>query len=270
MRQALVALALLAAAPALAGEIPKPGALDARVRSVNYSEWQVYAITTTLRAVMTVEIAAEEQISKVAIGDTVSWEVGASGNLLYIKQREEAAGTNAVITALLPDGKQRTYQLELTPSKGEPQMVKVKFLYPGQEAAKRREEQTRENQAALSREVASGIFTGPQNFKYSMAGVASFQPADAWDNGQVTVFRFAGQTEVPAIFAVSTEGEERTVQVSQQGELAVVATVAPMWRLRIGDAVVCIYNEAYDPANAPSGGSGTVGTSFFRQLKVQP
>jgi type IV secretion system protein VirB9 len=259
------ALALLAASAAGAGETPRAGVLDARVRSVAYSEWQVYSIETSLRSVVTIEVAADESIRNVAIGDTVSWEVRPTANILFIKQREEAAPTNAVMTTALPNGQLRTYQLEFRQEKGDPSMVKVKFVYPQTEADKRKAQEERDRRSREASEVSGQAFSGALNYKYSMAGVSTFAPTDAWDNGQVTAFRFQGQTQVPAIYAVDMAGEERVVQVSMQGDVAVVGTVAPRWRLRIGSEVVCLYNEAYSPAAAPRG-SGTVGDSFWRRL----
>lgn len=256
---------------AVAGETPRAGSLDARVRVVNYSEWQVYSLTTSLRSVLTVEVSPDETIRNVALGDTVSWEVALVGNLLFVKQREDAKRTNAVVTSVLPSGELRSYQFEFNGEAGEPSMVKVKFQYPGQAAEERRKAEARvaerEHGRQMSAEVTREAFTGTPNYRYSISGMADFAPSDAWDNGRVTIFRFAGQTQVPAIYAVSKEGEERQVQVAMQGDLAVVGTVAPAWRIRIGSAVVCLWNEAYAPALAPRGG-GTAGDTFTRTIKV--
>jgi len=258
-------------APAVAGETPRAGSLDTRVRVVNYNEWQVYSLTTSLRSVLTIEVAPDETIRNVALGDTVSWEVALVGNLLFVKQREEAKRTNAVVTSVLPSGALRSYQFEFNGEAGEPSMVKVKFQYPGQVAEERRRAKARaaelEHGRQMSAEVTREAFTGTPNYRYSMSGAADFAPSDAWDNGRVTIFRFAGQTQLPAIYAVSKEGEERQVQVAMQGDLAVVGTVAPAWRMRIGSAVVCLWNEAYAPAWAPRDG-GTAGETFTRTIKV--
>jgi type IV secretion system protein VirB9 len=258
-------------ASALAEETPRAGSLDTRVRVVNYSEWQVYSLTTSLRSILTVEVSPDETIRNVALGDTVSWEVALVGNLLFVKQREEAKRTNAVVTSVLPSGALRSYQFEFNGEAGEPSMVKVKFQYPGQVAEERRKAEARaaelEHGRLMSAEVTREAFTGTPNYRYSISGSADFAPSDAWDNGRVTIFRFAGQTQLPAIYAVSKEGEERQVQVAMQGDLAVVGTVAPAWRMRMGSAVVCLWNEAYAPAWAPRDG-GTAGETFTRTIKV--
>ncbi|SKA40416.1 type IV secretion system protein VirB9 [Enhydrobacter aerosaccus] len=252
---------------AYANETPRSGALDSRVRYVNYNEWQVYTITTSLRWVQTIEIASDETIRNVAMGDTVSWEVAPTGNILFVKQREEAKRTNAVVTAVTPDGSLRTYQFEFQSEAGEPSMVKVKFLYPGVEAAKKKAEAEKERQANFGAAMATQAFSGTLNYRYTLTGTANYAPTDAWDNGQVTAFRFAGQTEIPSIYAVDGAGEERIVQVNMQGDVAVLGTVAAAWRLRIGPQVICIYNEAYAPAAAPRG-NGTVGEGYVRQIKI--
>jgi type IV secretion system protein VirB9 len=265
--------ALLVAGSAARGEeAPRVSSGDPRVRFVNYNEWQVYSVPTTMRAVLIVELSADEVIRNVALGDTVPWEVSLVGNLLFVKQREDTRGTtNGVMVTMMPDGKLRTYQFALRGEMGEPSVVKIKFLYPGQEAERRNaaEAVTRDKvQAAqVNAEIARDAYSGTPNYRYSESGVADFAPSDAWDNGRVTAFRFAGQTEVPAIYAVDKDGEERLVQFSMQGDVAVAGVVAPAWRLRIGPRVVCVWNEAYAPARAPSGG-GTAGETFTRTVKL--
>ncbi len=269
----LMAAALLAPAlgarPAAAGETPRAGSLDSRVRYVDYNEWQVYSIQTSMRSVLSIEIAPDETIRNVAIGDTVSWEVAPTGNILFVKQREEAKPTNAILTAVLPSGALRTYQFEFTGEAGDPTMVKVKFLYPAAEAAKKKAEQEKSRQSGAIEDIARNAFSGTPNYRYSITGTTAFAPSDAWDNGKVTAFRFAGQTEIPSIYAVDGEGNERVVQVAMQGDVAVVGAVAPAWRMRIGSAVVCLYNETYRPAWAPRG-TGTAGDTYVRELKVNP
>jgi type IV secretion system protein VirB9 len=274
-RRCLVAVlgAALLLAPALcagqvsAGETPRAGALDSRVRVVNYNEWQVYSIQTSMRSVLSIEISPDETIRNVAIGDTLSWEVAPTGNILFVKQREEAKPTNAILTSVLPSGALRTYQFEFAGETGDPTMVKVKFVYPAAEAEKKRAAEEKAHQSNAAADIARNAFSGTPNYRYSITGTAAFAPADAWDNGQVTAFRFAGQTEIPAIYAVDGESEERVVQVAMQGDVAVVGTVAPAWRMRIGSAVVCLYNEAFRPAWAPRG-TGTAGDTYVRELKV--
>jgi type IV secretion system protein VirB9 len=271
-RWAVALLAFAVSAAAQADELPRVGSGDPRVRYVNYNEWQVYTVPTSLRAVLTLEVAPEEAIRNVALGDTIPWEVSIVGNLLLIKQREETKGTaNGVMVTVLPDGRLRTYQLALRGEEGDPTVVKVKFQYPGQDAEKRRaqeaEARASSDAARLNAEVTRDVFAGTANYRYSETGAEDFTPSDAWDNGRVTAFRFSGHTEIPAIYAVDKDNDERLVQVSQQGDLAVVGVIAPAWRLRIGSRVVCVFNEAYAPAWGPSG-NGTAGDTYTRKLKI--
>ena len=97
---AAAACAALAAAafPAAAGDIPKPGQADPRMREVDYDPKDVVRIVGTFRTATQIIFGPGEEIQHVALGDTVSWEVAAETNILFIKPRERGTPTNLIVT----------------------------------------------------------------------------------------------------------------------------------------------------------------------------
>src|SRR3546814_2395027 len=91
---------------------------------------------------------------------------------------------------------------------------KVVFRYPREEAAAA---QVAAAQAAYARATAlqSGairsaldlaVLEGKRNLQYSVQGSSAIQPSEITDNGQFTALRFPNQRELPAFFAVNSDG----------------------------------------------------------------
>ncbi|WP_257839596.1 TrbG/VirB9 family P-type conjugative transfer protein [Phenylobacterium sp. J426] len=97
---AAAACAALAAAalPAAAADVPKPGQADPRMREVDYDPKEVVRIVGTFRTATQIIFGPGEEIQHVALGDTVSWEVAAESNILFIKPRERGTPTNLIVT----------------------------------------------------------------------------------------------------------------------------------------------------------------------------
>ena len=78
-------LLLVTATPALAAQTPKPGATDARVRSIDYDPQQVVRVTGVYRTATQILFGDDETILHVAVGDATAWDVAAEKNILFIK-----------------------------------------------------------------------------------------------------------------------------------------------------------------------------------------
>ena len=139
----ITCLALSAAAPALALDIPNPSRSDSRVRSVSYNEWDVVRVVGTLRTSVQVVFAQTEEIIDVGSGDTVAWEIVPRGNILYLKPREANPPTNLQIATMREDGTTRTYSFELIVRDGaitnnsKDVYFQIRFAYPTDEANRR-------------------------------------------------------------------------------------------------------------------------------------
>ncbi|MBK6854641.1 MAG: TrbG/VirB9 family P-type conjugative transfer protein [Burkholderiales bacterium] len=99
------------------------------------------------------------------------------------------------------------------------------------------------------------------NSAYSLAegrDSADIVPSLVFDDGRFTYLRFAGNAELPAVFHVQGDGSETLVNTRMEGELMVVDRVSRRLVLRAGQAVVGLWNEAFDLEGRPQGSGATV------------
>lgn len=255
-------LAMGLAASALAVETPRQAPDDGRIRFVDYQPFNVVRIVGTLRSSVQIEFAADEDIAHAALGNTVAWEIAPAGNILFLKPRESQPATNLSVVTTRRDGSKRSYQLELTLSQGKEgrdgsvgpasdTFFYVKYRYPSDDAERRRQEAAQRNAVAKAGEASQVLAFhesyGPRNWRYTAQGAETIEPKSVYDNGKVTTMAFAGNTEIPAIFLVNTDGSESLVPKSVQGELVLVHAIAAKFILRRGHDVLCLFNEGYSP-----------------------
>jgi type IV secretion system protein VirB9 len=91
-----------------------------------------------------------------------------------------------------------------------------------------------------------GVLEGRRNLKYSVQGSSAIQPTEITDNGQFTALRFPNQRELPAFFSVNPDGIESIVPFDVRDEFVVIHGVFAQLRLRRGNVVLCVFNEAPD------------------------
>lgn len=239
-------LALMAATPpsplsfffdAQALQVPRPVATDFRIRKVRYSPNEVFKFTGHYGYQSSIEFADDEVIQTVSIGDSVAWLVDPVVNRLFIKPIEQDAETNMTVIT-----DKRTYHFELhaneTESVRDRRMIFVmRFLYP------------EDDLAAIGFSEDEGIpdyESEPEkyNFQYSIQGSETISPIKIFDDGKFTYFEFPDvNAEVPAIFHVDAAGNEELVNYRARGNYIVVERVSPVFTLRRGAYLLCVYNE---------------------------
>lgn len=264
----------LAPHPAHASETPRPGAKDARVRNVDYDPDQVVTIVGSFRHAIEIQFGPGETVTQAALGDTVSWQIAPVGNILFLKPREKAAGTNLIVVTNA-GGTPRTYHFNLSLGTGQ-QMYGVRFRYPREErAAAALQAQIAEAQAAKAIEtniaqtaLDHAVIEGVRNMNYTVQGDSSLQPTEISDNGEFTVLRYPGHADIPSIFAVDVDGTETIVPYDVREDFVVIHAVYRQLRLRRGTSVLCIYNEA-PPRNDRGDRTGTVSNVVTRKVKGQ-
>ena len=264
----------LAPHPAFASETPVPGAKDARVRNVNYDPDQVVAIVGSFRHAIEIQFGPGETVTQAALGDTVSWQIAPVGNIVFLKPRERAGGTNLIVVTNA-NGTPRTYHFNLTLGTGAT-MYGVRFRYPREERAVAAL-QVQLAQAETAKAIETNITTaaldhavieGTRNLNYTVQGDSGLQPAEISDNGEFTVLRYPGHADIPSIFAVDVDGTETIVPYDVREDFVVIHAVYRQLRLRRGTAVLCIYNEA--PLRNDRGDrTGTVSNVVERRVKGQ-
>lgn len=252
----IVAFVLFASVTSvLALEIPRGASQDSRVRFVNYQPFNITRVVGTLRSSVQVEFASDEEIAHVALGNSVAWEVAPAGNILFLKPRENQPVTNISVVTTRRDGSTRSYQMELTVRDGSVEAGQntyfyVKFRYPEDEAAFRRQQAASRALAAQAKDADNVLALheayGPRNWRYSAQGSQALEPQSVYDNGKITTFAFVGNQEMPAIYMENSDGSESLVPKSVDGNLVMVHAISRKFILRRGKDVLCVFNEAYD------------------------
>ena len=113
--------------------------------------------------------------------------------------------------------------------------------------------------------VKSSVETPTVTVAYVDSSAALLSPR--YDDGRFTYLRFPGNREVPAVFHVLGDGSETLVNARMEDDLLVVDRVSRKLMLRAGQAVVGLWNEAFDLDGRPPG-DGTTVPGVQRVLKA--
>ncbi len=92
------------------------------------------------------------------------------------------------------------------------------------------------------------------------------EPTMVFDDGRFTYFEFPGAREIPAVFAYGSDGEATRVNWHMNGNFVVVQRTARKFTLRLGEAVVGIFNEAFDRTGIETP-TATVSRAVVREIK---
>lgn len=272
---------------ARAADVPTSGQRDARIRYIDYASDQVTVITVRRGVVTRITLEPGEKIAVSATGfsancavDTNEWCIRADvgSNQIWVKPRDGASHNNLEVLTdkrdysiefrVLPDASGgRGEQARLT---DEP-MYRVIYRYP---LGVSLTQMLQGRQASAMRTAAASTqqraeLPQPRNWQYTMQvlkGGDDIAPGLVFDDGRFTYFQFPGNREIPAIFYVSANGEEGRVNYHMQDELFVVHRTARKFVLRLGEAIVGVFNEKFDPDGVPTD-QGTTSPSVRRSLR---
>jgi type IV secretion system protein VirB9 len=95
---------------------------------------------------------------------------------------------------------------------------------------------------------------------------ADADPTLVFDDGRFTYFEFLGAREIPAIFAYGSDDAPTRVNWHMQPPFVVVQRTARKFTLRLGGAVVGVFNEQFDATGVNTPGA-TVSPAVRRELK---
>ena len=289
------------ASPGHAEEFPAPGRQDGRMRYIAYNPGQVVRLSTAVGATVVVGFDPKESVSAVAVTDSKDLKASPKGNFLFFKSAQPLTPQPVIVLTTVEGGPMRRYVFEVTItdtkdlSANSPDVYySVQFTYPLDEAARRRAAaaaqraataaqyakaqlgvQAREAQEQLQfahqqmEDKARDPFSGDRNWHYVGQGDRSILPLEVFDNGYSTVFRFPGNVRIPAVFVINPDGKEATPNYAVKGDLVQVDSVARGWRLRDGQTVLCIWNQAFDPVGK-NPETGTSSPNVQRVVKEAP
>ncbi len=272
---ALLTLVLSSVAlPVRAADIPVPVATDSRIKTFVYNENDVFSVLTHYGYQCNIEFSPQEEIETISIGDRVGWQVIPAGRRVFIRAMEEYARTNMTVVT-----NRRAYQFDLrstssTVTPNEELVYVVRFFYPDDRknrlAPAPYSDDIGWGQPAAASSPASMVsppmappvpMTTPPavplpqaavvpaaglNYNYTFTGPDALAPSKLFDDGARTYFKF-NTAQPPSIFMVLPNGKEVPVSAISEGEYLVVDRISPRYSVRIGDSVICIYNELLSP-----------------------
>ncbi len=274
MKRFLFVVALCAACVSTqAAEMPRPGALDYRVRTTDYAEGQVYRITGFFGFHALVLFAQDEKIEKVG-GFEKGWNIDDLGNKVLIAPKVEEADSNLTVVTNrrvyffdlsvkpFPKGKYRSQADDALQTYG------LRFRYPEDEARAAVAKAETERAERRLRQARNADGNKPKNSNYTYMGSEAIKPYEVWDDGTFTSFKFFAQQDLPSFFVVNDDGSESVVNkgMERDGDTVVVQRVGKEFRLRMGNSVTCIYNEN-PPVFTPSSGTETSSDQVQRVIK---
>ena len=235
---ALCLLACLAASPnvSFGAESPRPGSVDARIRTLTYDREQVVLLTGYLGYQMMIEFGAGERIENVSVGDALGWQITPNhkADLLFLKPVGLANPTNMTVVT-----DRRRYAFELRSHRASAVRASqiayvVRFDYP-------------EDRTPIHVEVTPPPPAPPEqrNIAYTYTGSRASLPSQVFDDGHFTYFRWPEATPAPALFLADKDGAESIVNYGIRGGYQVVEQVAPRFVLRNGKEVTYVINDAW-------------------------
>lgn len=286
MKRFSLVLALALAWPVLpvfALDTPGHSAADYRIKHTNYNADDVVRLDAVIGIATHIILQPGENYVTHAFGDPQGWEFAHKDNHYFIKPKAENSDTNLVIVT-----DKRSYNFVLhfigsyatkdsagnavkhsigTPWTLKNATLQLAFNYPADDARKAAEVRT----VASVQDRFRG-HAGPLNLNYTQSSTKIDQdivPLNVWDDGRFTYFRFAQNVSLPNLYTVGADGEETLVNrhMSPENNRVIVAEkVAQKFRLRLGNEVVGIYNEAYSQAGVGNA-TGTASPSVRRVIK---
>ncbi|QAY77677.1 TrbG/VirB9 family P-type conjugative transfer protein [Sphingosinicella sp. BN140058] len=185
-----IACAAVAASPLAAQLRPVPGPGDPHIQFVDYVSDQVIVLEATPGYQMMIELAPDERVENVAVGDSAAWQVSANrnGNALFVKALTGGVSTN--MTAIT---NVRVYSFELSPVTTTGNLAyTIRFRYP---------------QTGAESEARNAEGEG----RYRLRGKKALLPSEMSDDGVLTYIRWPRERSLPAVYAVSDTGKEMLV-----------------------------------------------------------
>jgi type IV secretion system protein VirB9 len=179
-------LAAVPVAPALAGQ-ELPGT---RVQLVDFVPDRVVRVESAPGYQLMIELAADERVENVAVGDSGAWQVTANkrGDRLFVKPVQMGITTNMIVITDV-----RVYSFELAPlsEPGSNTAYSIRFRYPAP--------------------TSSTVADAPASGHYKLGGNAALRPSGMHDDGVHTYIEWPQDRPLPAVYAIDSNGDETLV-----------------------------------------------------------
>ena len=211
MRAALALISITLSSLASAQVRPVPGTGDPRLQTVTYKSDQIVTVEVQPGYQVLIELAPDEQIRNIALGDSASWQASATrqGNRLYVKSLQAGNNTNMTVVT-----NARFYGFDLTSNGGGgPSPYKISFRYPDETAA----------------DDEIPVIVG----RYHLHGDKALLPSRMFDDGLKTYIEWPPAQSLPAVFLIDGLGRESVANGAMRGTTYVVDDVSSHLLFRI-------------------------------------
>ncbi|NVM77461.1 type IV secretion system protein VirB9 [Duganella sp. SG902] len=244
---------------------PAPVAGDSRIRHIDYLPDRVTEVAVQRGTATRIVLAADEHILRDGAATGYAADCGKAelewcmradpgSNQVLVRPKAGALANNLELRTDKRDYSFRFHVLPDSATDGDRQRAdsapqpayRLMFRYPV--AATAAASPPRPSAEVMIR-AARPI---PRNWRYSMQimpGGADIAPALVFDDGRFTYLQFPANRELPTLYTVNASGEEARVNFHMDpGDpgLLVVERIARRLILRLGAAVIGLWNEAYD------------------------
>jgi type IV secretion system protein VirB9 len=186
------------------------GSGDIRIQSIEYRNNQVVRVRTTPGFQLTIELAPDEMVQSMALGDNSAFQVSANkaGDHLFIKPLQADISTNLTVVTDV-----RTYNFELT-STGEASAdlpYAIRFTYPNLASP-----------PPMSPTSSAGVTKG----RYRLKGDRALRPKAISDDGLKTYIEWPADGALPAVYSLERDGRETLANGNMRGAFFVIDGVA--------------------------------------------
>ncbi len=221
-------------------QLPRVIGAEKRFRAYVYNPNDVYRYVGHYLSQAYLEFEADEKVQTISMGDTTAWQTVVMDNKLFLKPIANYPETNMTVLT-----NKRTYHFELDAVEvgsviNDDVLFYVKFIYP----------ETDDKNIVIFNTVKNRddmpdlSDLNKYNFNYEFSGSNRIAPIKVFDDGEFTYLEFEDKNgELPAIFAVNSDGYERLVNFRIVDNYIVIEQVTSQLTLRNGADIVCVYNN---------------------------
>lgn len=207
-------LVLIPASHAQTEVAPRSSGGDPHLQIVDYDPRQVVLLRVAVGYQLVLELAADERVETVALGDSGGWQASANkrADHVFIKPLQAGAATNLTV---ITDVRRYAFNLIAAEANAPDLPYTVRFSYPPAEPL-----------------IAQDQHTSRAIFK--LGGDRHLRPARMFDDGRFTFIDWPADTDLPAIYVLGAKGEETLVNGAMRDGHYVVETIASRFIFRRG------------------------------------
>ena len=194
---------------------PQGSSSDPRIQLLPYNPNQVVTLSVSQGFASVVELAGDERVENLVVGNSGSWQVSANkrGDRVIVKPLAGAAQTNMVVLTA-----SRRYVFVLDPF-GETSFI-MRFTYP---------------QPVQPVAAVASVGSAAAETTYKLRGAKALYPLAMYDDGRRTVIRWSAGHPLPAVFALNGR-QERLINGRMIGDDFVIEGASPRYKFRYGPA----------------------------------